>query len=305
MHNQSEIITQHGSVNPPDPRNINAMLKSYQQRIISQISRTQQLLRNQLTIIFLQGLTIAIFLIPFLFIERDARTMGAGVIILFGFNYNVFFQYSRKKPLIHEAHSYLKTLQGTKNTDNGNENPLFVQTISQYLEKLYQILFYDGKSNRLLPQFLTNPETEDYSEIEQKLMRSLNKDVILNMILGGCYVIAAVAAMVLMPERILDPYTQISFLALALFFALMIMVCISLRNHLTSWMKGFVELRSWTISIEGITSNQNTNENTVGTPISGEHLPKSSLTTVYCSYCGEGDQIPNKYCQNCGKMINL
>ncbi len=301
-------ISHNGSVNHADSRNINNMLKTYQQRIITQISRTQRLLRNQLTLIVLLGATMVVFLIPFLFIERDARTMATGVIILIGFNYNVFFQYLRKKPLVHEANKYLSELQRAKISE---ENPLFVQTISQYLQKLYQILFFDVRSQKLPPAFLTNVENEDYPEIEQKLIRSLNNDVALNLIVGGLYIIAAVAAMAFMPDRMIDPYTQISFLALALLFALMIMVCWHLRKHLTSWMKGFIDLRSWTILIDEIPSKQHTQESihesalSADNLISAETVPKSSMAVVYCPYCGEQDQIPNKYCQNCGKLISL
>jgi hypothetical protein len=153
---------------------INQLLFTSQQRIIHQVAYTQKLIRSQLYLVLLLGVAITIHLIPFLFINRDTKTFAAGIMIIFGFNYNIIFHWIRRKQLIGEAKRFLKSVQDNRRL---KQNHIFFYTISGYLEKLYTLLFYNKKHNKLHDSYFSSPPQEIGSEIEEKLMKSLNNDI--------------------------------------------------------------------------------------------------------------------------------
>jgi len=275
---------------------INQLLFTSQQRIIHQVAYTQKLIRSQLFLVVLLGIAITIHLIPFLFIDRVPRTFAAGIIIIIGFNNNISLQLIRKKKLISETQHFLKNIEDNKKL---NQNGIFFSVISVYLHNLYNILFYDKKKNKLPDSFFSSPTQEYGPEIEDGLIKSLNNDIFINLCIGFVYIVAAILAGVFMPERIYMPFYMISLIILTSLFILLWIICLKLRHHLSSWIHGFLDLQSWVTTIEKMPINsmaQATNE-----PASMDlSLPKDVL---FCPFCGEADQLQNKFCQNCGKMI--
>jgi len=275
---------------------INKLLFTSQQRIIHQGAYTKKLIRSQLFLVVLLGIAITIHLIPFLFIDRVPRTFAAGIIIIIGFNNNISLQLIRKKKLISETQHFLKTIEDNKKL---NQNGIFFSVISGYLHNLYNILFYDKKKNKLPDSFFSSPTQEYGPEIEDGLIKSLNNDIFINLSIGFVYIVAAILAGVFMPERIYMPFYMISLIILTSLFILLWIICLKLRHHLSSWIHGFLDLQSWVTTIEKMPINSivhATNE-----PASRNlSLPKDLL---FCPSCGEPDQLQNKFCQNCGKMI--
>jgi len=284
--------------------NINQLLITSQQRIIHQVAKKKQLIRTQLFIVVLLGIAITIHLIPFIFIDRSPRTFAAGIIIIFGFNNNISFQLIRKKKLINETKHFLKDIKDNKKL---NQNGFFFSVISRYLQNLYNLLFYDKKKNKLPDSFFSSPSHEYGPEIEDGLMKSLNNDIFINLSIAFIYIVASILAGVFMSERIHMPFYLVTFIILISLFIGLWIICLKLRHHLSSWIRGFLDLQSWVTAIENmpIKSEKSDLQHPVAYSSNESALSDTSLAknVLFCPFCGEADQLQDKFCQNCGKMI--
>ena len=283
---------------------INQLLMISQQRIIHQVAKKKQLIRSQLFIVVLLGIAITIHLIPFLFIDRDPRKFAAGIIIIVGFNNNISFQLIRKKKLINETQHFLKTIEDNKKM---NRNGVFFSLISGYLHNLYNLLFYDKKKNKLPDSFFSSQTQEFGPEIEDGLIKSLNNDIFINLSIGFVYIVAAILAGVFMPERIHIPFYLGSLIILISLFIGLWIICLKLRHHLSSWIRGFLDLQIWVTMIEKmpIKSEKSDLQHPVAYPRNETASSDATIVrnVLFCPFCGEADQLQDKFCQNCGKMI--
>ena len=245
------------------------------------------------------GLSLTLYLIPFLFIDREPRTMAIGALLIIMFNYNLFFQYLRKKPLIHEERQYLQNL---KNRIQEEENHLFVPDLSQFLSKLYTLFFFDKKSNKIPSAFLEPYEENQYIYTQNQMMKSLRNEMLLNGFIGINQVVAACLALVFMPDRVIMPYNAILLAALIVIVLTSMRLTLLLQKTMKSWMKGFKELQSWASTIENMPLTTFSRQNNKAGVSDGQDLHPSQHR-IFCPLCGEPDQIMDKYCQNCGKML--
>ncbi|QEE15933.1 zinc ribbon domain-containing protein [Promethearchaeum syntrophicum] len=283
---------------------INQLLKISQQRIIHQVAKKKQLIRAQLFIVVMLGIAITLHLIPFLFIDRTPRIFATGIIIIIGFNNNISIQLIRKKKLINETQQFLKKIKDSKKL---NRNGVFFPLISNYLHNLYNLLFYGKKKNKLPESFFLSTTQEYDPEIEEGLIKSLNNDIFINLSIGFVYILAAVLAGVFMPERIQIPFYLGSLIILISLFIGLWIICLKLRHHLSSWIRGFMDLQIWVKMIENlpIKSEKSDLQNPVAYPTNETALSDTKIArnVLFCPFCGEADQLQDKFCQNCGKLI--
>ena len=153
---------------------INFQLSHCQNKIIYQINKTHSLIHKQLIFLLLLGFQMVIFLTPFLFINQSPRNIAIGLIISINFFNPVYLQYIRKAKLYYESQSYLKKINYSSKTQNHTN---FIQDISQYLEKLYDLLFYDRKRNTVSCAFLESKECPHQEEFESKIKKSLKNEL--------------------------------------------------------------------------------------------------------------------------------
>ena len=288
----SPLHINNGSLINEQP-NANVLLQIYQKKIISQISKSKRIIQAHLNLLLLMGISLVLYLIPFLFIDRTPRTMAIGTMIILMFNYNLFFQYLRKKPIIHEER---QCLQNLKNRIQEEENHLFVPDLSQFLSRLYTLFYFDRKSNKIPSAFLEPYEENQYISPQNQMIKSLRNELLINGFIGIIQVVSACLALVLMPDRAIMPYNAILLAVLIMIVLTSMRLTLLLQKTMKSWMKGFKDLQSWASIIENMPSTAFSRQDTENRESKGQELQ-------FCPSCGEPDQIMNKYCQNCGKML--
>ena len=283
-----------------EPPNANIILHKYQKKIVTQISKTQCLIQTHFILLILMDTLLMVYMVPFLFIEREPRIIVFGVMIIVVFIYALLFQFLRKKPVIHEGHKYLRTL---RRHSSQAENDEFDYDISQYLRRLYKILFFDRKKKLNPSAFLEPYEEEQYTAISNQMMTSLKNNRRSNSFLGAIQILSACLAIVVMPERVTMPLHAILLALVLVVYVISTQKSIILKDTMNSWMKGFNELQSWARSIERTpfqTSLLQVRDRKAPDERDFDHTQRR----INCPVCGESDQKPEKYCQNCGKMIS-
>lgn len=272
-------------------KNLDDLLRTSQDQIIHQISKTQSLIMQQLASIIFLTVCMMIFLAPFLLLNASSRKISYGVFIMCYFFMSFFIQIQRKAPHIKKSRRYLQKLK----SQSKSSHQTFLQDITQYLSQLYELLFFDKKSHKLPCEYLEDPSGEHISKIEQNLMQSLKNDFRVLTFLGMIYLISAILTMILIENFHHWSQSIVMFACLCAGFYWLVNSSHKLEKTLKAWMQGFIKLRDWVSYIENLTTSTQQ-------PLATNSDEKPS-SICFCEHCGEPNQKYGTYCQHCGRKI--